>query len=412
MSLVSKSEIKQLIRHHDGPCVSIFMPTNRVGPEVLQNPIRLKNLLNEIEKELRERDFDTHSIDEFLKPAQELVLENSYWQHQSDGLAIFLSNDIFLPYRLPLEFEQFHLVSDQFYLKPILPLLSGDGSFYILALSQKDVRLLLATHYSVGQVDLHDVPQSLAEALNFEDPEVISRWHPTSKTGMVIGQRAVFHGQGSDTMEEHKDHILRYFEKLDDGLREVIGEDGAGGRTDGVPMVLAGVDYLMPIYREASEYDKLVDQEVVGNPENMRPEELHQKAWEIMQPRLERAREEAANQYREFFGRDEGLASADIGEIVRAAFFGRVDTIFVPLKLHRWGKMNPDSYEVYLHDERQPGDEDLLEFAAAHTFLNDGTVYAVQPDLVPGGGPLAATFRYAQEAVRPGQGNAQRENAV
>lgn len=403
MSLVPKSEMRQLIQYHNGPCVSLFMPTNRVGPEVLQNPIRMKNLLNEIEEELRHRGMDTHSIDEFLKPAQDLVLENSYWQHQSDGLAVFLSKDIFLPYRLPLEFRQFYLVSDRFHLKPILPLLSGDGSFYILALSQNEVRLLLATRYSVGLVDLRDTPQSLAEALKFEDPEVVTRWHVTSERGGgVLGQQAVFHGQGSDTMDVHKDHILRYFDALDDGLREVIGESGAGDKTDGMPMVLAGVEYLLPIYRQASEYDKIVDEEIVGSPENMRPEELHEKAWEIMQPRLERAREEAADRFRQLLGRDEGMASDDIGEIVRAAFFGRVDTIFVPVDLHRWGKMNPNSYEVYVHDERQPGDEDLLEFAAAHTFLNDGTVYAVPPDLVPGGGPLAAVFRYVQETVRPG----------
>jgi len=41
------------------------------------------------------------------------------------------------------------VVSDRFHLKPLLPLLTGDGRFYILALSQNQVRLLQGTRYSV-----------------------------------------------------------------------------------------------------------------------------------------------------------------------------------------------------------------------------------------------------------------------
>lgn len=35
-----------------------------------------------------------------------------------------------------------------------------------------------------------------------------------------------------------------------------------------------------------------------------------------------------------------------------------------------------------------------MDFAAIHTLLNSGTVYAVSPELVPGNIPLAAVFRY------------------
>jgi hypothetical protein len=47
-----------------------------------------------------------------------------------------------------------------------------------------------------------------------------------------------------------------------------------------------------------------------------------------------------------------------------------------------------------LHREVKPGDEDLLDFAAVHTLLNDRTVYAVEPEKVPDDASLAAVFRY------------------
>jgi hypothetical protein len=47
-----------------------------------------------------------------------------------------------------------------------------------------------------------------------------------------------------------------------------------------------------------------------------------------------------------------------------------------------------------VHAEAEPGDEDLLDLAAVHTFLNGGMVYAVEPEQMPSYATLAALFRY------------------
>jgi len=49
---------------------------------------------------------------------------------------------------------------------------------------------------------------------------------------------------------------------------------------------------------------------------------------------------------------------------------------------------------VQLHREAQPGDADLLDFAAIQTYIQGGDVYAVKPNHVPDEAPLAAVFRY------------------
>jgi hypothetical protein len=40
----------------------------------------------------------------------------------------------------------------------------------------------------------------------------------------------------------------------------------------------------------------------------------------------------------------------------------------------------------------EPGDEDLLNFAAIHVLLHAGTVYVVRSDEVPGRRPVAAVY--------------------
>ena len=55
----------------------------------------------------------------------------------------------------------------------------------------------------------------------------------------------------------------------------------------------------------------------------------------------------------------------------------------------------PGTFLKEVHFEQvAAGDEDLLDLAAIQTLLHDGPVYAVEPEQVPGDGPLAALFRY------------------
>lgn len=45
-------------------------------------------------------------------------------------------------------------------------------------------------------------------------------------------------------------------------------------------------------------------------------------------------------------------------------------------------------------EDAGPGDEDLLDFAALHTFLNRGAVYVLKPEDMPDSGAVAAVLRY------------------
>ncbi|MEZ4771105.1 MAG: hypothetical protein R2844_22135 [Caldilineales bacterium] len=324
---------------------------------------------------------------QLLAPGQEMLGSRLFWRYQSDGLAVLLNPDLVQSYRLPMEFPELLVVANRFHLKPLLPLLSGDERFYVLALSQNEIRLLQGTRYSVGQVDLEDVPDSLAEALRWDAPESQLQWH-TGTGAPSSGQprAAIFHGHGGSSTPQKKDQILRYFQQLDAGLTDVLAAQQA-------PLVLAGVEYLLPIYQKANSYPYLVEAGITGNPEEVSDEALHKQALDIVTPILTAARREAVSRYHDL-KRGE-LASNDIAEVVSAASQARIDTLFVALNTQRWGSVQPGSPNgVQLHEPPVPDDEDLLDFAAIQCLLNGGTVYAVAPDDVPGGGVLAAVLRF------------------
>jgi hypothetical protein len=388
MDILIRGDLKTLMSKHKGLCVSILMPTHRAGAETQQDPIRFKNLLREAEERLLVSGLGTPEAQELLKPAQRLLGDVFFWRHQSDGLAVFLSPGVFRYYRLPFDFDELVVITDRFHIKPLLPLLSGDGRFYVLALSQNEVRLLQGTRYSVSEVALEGAPESLTETLRYNDPEKRLQFHTSTRTPGGKGERpAIFHGHGVASADDPKDYISRYFHQVDEGLQDLLRDEQA-------PLVLAGVDYLHPIYKEANSYPYLIDEGIEGNPEELRAEELHEQTWAIVQPLFLAAQKEAAAKYKQLAGAGSEQASSDLKEVAPAAYHGRVETLFVAVGLQQWGTFDPKTNTVQVHEEAEPGDEDLLDFAAVQALLNSGTVYAVELEKVPGEAPLAAVFRY------------------
>ena len=229
-------------------------------------------------------------------------------------------------FRLPEEFGELVVVADRFHVKPLLPLLTVGHRFYVLALSQNQVRLLEGNPHDVQEVELADVPQSLRDALRYDDLEKELGLHVAGRGGP--GARAVFHGHGAGG-EVDKALLERFLRQVDDELREVL-------KTETAPLVLAGVDYEQAMFRQLSRYPHVLGEGIGGNPEQLRPAELHERARAIVEPVFARARQQAAQRYLEAAGRGQGAVSA-VPEVVRAAVQGQVDTLFVAVGEQRWG---------------------------------------------------------------------------
>lgn len=90
---------------------------------------------------------------EFLAPLRASQEEIDFWSHQSDGLTAFLSRDFHGPYRLPWAFQEELHVGGLYLFVTLLPLMHGNGRYFILALSQNHVRLFQGTKFAVGEVD-------------------------------------------------------------------------------------------------------------------------------------------------------------------------------------------------------------------------------------------------------------------
>lgn len=383
MDLVTRRDLDVLTRLDepgDGPRVSMFMPTARVGSRDRTDALRWKNLVTGVESALTDRGAGRREVDALLAPAHELLEDALAWQHMSDGLAMFLRPGWHRSYRVPLTLPEVATAGDRFVVGPLVRLLARDAHFLVLALSQRHVRLLEGTAQLVEEVELRDVATDLREIMAEAEPRSDTMARP-----LTAGGRAVFYGRGGGGEGSHKQDVAVFLRRVADGLRShLTGQD--------LPLVLVGLTELVSLYRAHSSYPYLLPEEVRTNPDGMSAEELHDAAWPLIESVLGSERSRALDRFHEVHGT--GRASLEATEIVRAAANGRVEDLFVAVDPWCWEQVDSPGAVATLGSDAAFARCESLDRAVTDTLTQGGQVYAVPASEVSGGSDVAAVFRY------------------
>lgn len=269
---IDSETVEQLAQRTDGPWISIYLPTERVGPST-PSKTRLKNLLAEAIGIMKSRGMNARLITSVTRRGDDLLADDVFWTTQHDGLAVFLSPTDLTTFRLPEPCEQEVLVTESPEVNTLRTFADRDRSFVVLALSLKKVRLFRGDQQSLVEVDPPVLPVSLAEALDLDDRESQLQSHSGGRVGG--GQIApAFHGQGSKDRAD----IDRFLRLVDRALGQAVAAD--------VPVLLAGVDRLVAGFRHVTHRHGLIDEAIHGNVDRSSASSLHEKAWPIVQQAL------------------------------------------------------------------------------------------------------------------------------
>lgn len=388
MKTMTKQDLQALADFSGVNCVSIYIPTHKKGHEVNegQDAILLKNHYQQIRQRLKDKDIPENEANDYLAPINELIEDNDFWRHQEQGLAVFLGNGHFKALKLPYSVQEFSVLSTAFHLDQIVPMMKEEHPFYILAISLNKIRLLQGSQEQIEELDIQNmVPDGMDDALSYYDFEKTLQFHSGSNRGEPGAP--IYHGQGGDG-DTDQTYIREYFRRVNDVLEQIVPAKNR-------PMVLAGVGYLHPIYREANKTFNLTEEGIEQNPDQASAETLHEKAAEVLQDYFSEDKQTEMNRYAALAG--SGKASYDIHEIAPAAVDGRIDALFVVEGTHRWGHINREDNSVQLHDAQQENDHDLVSKSAVQTILHGGNTYMVKKEDLPEefvDADLAAIFRW------------------
>jgi hypothetical protein len=159
-----------------------------------------------------------------------------------------------------------------------------------------------------------------------------------------------------------------------------------------LPMVIAGTEPLVSIYRSVNSYPHLLEDVIEGNPDSKLDAELVSE----VRPILDRMYNDELLRLRELFGarQAQGRAVTDLADVARAATFGAVDTLLVDIEQSIDGDIDEQTGLITTASDDGGSIYGVTDEIARRVLLSRGRVLAVRSDDVPGNGAAAALLRY------------------
>src|SRR5262245_2465008 len=134
----------QFLAHASGsPLASIYLPIERAGRDE-RSTIRLRNALGVLSERAR-GEIDARTAAAVLAWPHALLHDSGFFDHAEQGLALFCARGGMRTFHLAEPVEDFALWSDRYCLRPLLPQATSSGRFFVLALSQNRVRLIVCS---------------------------------------------------------------------------------------------------------------------------------------------------------------------------------------------------------------------------------------------------------------------------
>jgi len=369
---LDRAELDSLLNLEANWYLSLYMPTAKAGSEIRQNSIRYKNLLKQIQDSIKDR--------EIWETISSVEGEPDFWNTQLHGLAVLGTPDLLRLYRLPMALPELVRVNTHFHLRPLLPFLNNNGSFLVLTIDQQEIRLWLGSHFDkLVEIPLPDLPTSFEDYLATYDIKAEIQFRGGHFGGS--GNQGLFHGHGDVTVKEETEikHFLQHFDgEISNLLKEF-----------NLPLVIAGVESILPLYLEANTYKLMIGKGIDVQPESISEDKLRQKAWELVEPYYQASQQ----QYLAEIGEQSHVdrVTNELARILQDSFQGKVKALFVSPQAERWGYFNPDTQAVDFHQERQADSQDLYDTAVEWVLKRGGDVYLDEDQSSP---PITALLRY------------------
>jgi len=385
--MLTKDTFSELANYKTDCCISLFIPTHAAGVEVNEkyDPIVFKNALQDISKQLKEKGYDQTFIEPLLKPGYDLILDDAFWLKQSPGLAVFIAEGFFKYIKMPVAPTKELVIEPTFYVTPLIPIMTSKEYFYLLAISKQSIKLFKADAFGMEYVPV-EVPQSIEQVKRLPGMDATTfRSGSNGPRAPRYSQEGAYHGVGGGNPDD-KDNTAVYFEAVDDILfKEIFNKENA-------PLVLAGVEYLIPIYKSVCDYHNVWEQALTGNRDRQETTALYQEAKELMQPYFQQGLTKALQNFGNKSATE--LTSSIAADVIPAAYYGRVSHLFVCKGEHIWGTFDEMTSEIKFHESPNADAEDLIDNAVVKTLATGGEVFLLDKEQMPAQSQIAALMRY------------------
>lgn len=362
----TRAQIDSLLEGRDPVSVSIYLPTDPASSGEAEL-IKFGNLAADAVGQLRETGGARDRVTAIEEELADLADDEQFWRHQARSLGVFVTPVALRSFRLPNRLVPTVVVSDRFFVKPLLRAVTFPHVAFVLALAQGSVRVIeVAPDVRPSDVRVADMPSDVASVAGRSS---IADRAPNRRIQGSEGQKVL---------------MRRYARRIDQALRPFLnGLD--------VPLILAASEPIDSIFRSVNSYPQLSPETIVGNPESIADAELAERARVVLDELYASELRRIHELYE--LRSSESRALSDIAEAARAATYGAIDTVLVDIDEVVPGSLD-DRTGTVTFGEAGPAPYGILDEIARRVWLAGGRVLAVRRDDIPRRAAVAAILRY------------------
>ena len=251
---MSKEKIIQIINHQSYPCISILFPTHRLQPERFTDAHKLKEILRLVKYELIEANGRrSFNLTDLLIKTED-ALHQIDFNHQKEGLGLYLSPDICELVQFPFAVKERVVINYHFPVRELLYLNQQEPEFNLLALYRKSAHFFESDGEKLTEIYNEHFPAELKQEYEYEQPAVFR-----SNGSTVLKQ---YEKEESDIKEKR---TVSFYRKLDKQLKNLRN-----------PLVIAGNEEELNDYLRITANKKNIKGTIEGNYEY---DEINDFCW-------------------------------------------------------------------------------------------------------------------------------------
>ena len=359
------------------PVISIYVDTHIKKPDRLENPIRFKNLVKEAQASLKDKEFK--GFKDLFSLFKEMEEDALFWEGATESMAILGDEEECIVYKLPVNVKSLAIVSDSFYIKPLLRSFQSNGHYHVLGLNRDNFVLFEADRYGITEIPVDARDATMEGVLGTE------KTAPHLSVASIGGDQSMYHGHGG-AKDERKVDQEKFFRHVDTFVLEQYS------KKQKIPLILVSPDEHQGEFRKLSKNNYLIDEGIKIDGDALDKKNLYEKVQDVIQELFIKELKDRMATFSEAHAKD--LGSDDVVQIGRAIAEGKVASLYLEENTVHPGRFDPQLGTVVQGEIADPRVGDVYDDMAEVVLSRGGEVLILEKDEMPTERDLAAVYRY------------------
>ena len=294
---VISSEIKEMVKEKGNTCISIVIPTHRLGQDRQGDSKEIQKAILAAKESVSIQSRDS------LFGIEDLV-EQIDFNRNKDGIGVFVSPHIKKLVKFPFPVSKKIIVNKLFHLHDLLYLENYSATYYLLDISKKENRLFRGAMDQLEEIRDENFPREITEEYEYNKPS------PSSSSAGYAHVK----GFEKDKTEVQQIRLKSVFHDLDKSLVKYLV-------TKEVPLILCGPERDISLFKSVTNH---LDNIAASITDNQQRSSMHDKeisAWLQIKAFIDRQKLKLIDEFKEKVGA--GLAVYGIEEVWKAANEGK-----------------------------------------------------------------------------------------